>query len=406
MIKYPCSNQSNKDQPTLLGYIIMDVYLDNAATTRVSAGAAQAMMQMLTEDYGNPSSLHNKGFIAEKAVEESRMVIANAMKVQKNDLFFTSGGTESNNMVLHGIIEAYKRSGNHILISDIEHASVKDAAFHYEALGYEVTCVPVDAHGYIDPLVLASMVREDTILVSIMHVNNEIGTIQPMASLVKAVKDKNAATVFHVDAVQSFGKYLLYPSRIGVDLMTVSAHKIHGPKGVGALYVSPKVRLIPLVYGGDQQKGVRSGTENVPGIVGFGIAAKEAYEQMDQRQGHISDLRKYCANALLAKIEDVAMNSDLEKGAYHILNIRVIGVKSEVLLHTLEEAGIYVSTGSACSSNKKHHSSTLQALGQKGDATDQAIRLSFSKDTTKEEIDYLVNQLVIAVPMLRRFKKK
>jgi len=384
----------------------MEVYLDNAATTRVSLNAAQAMMRMLTEDYGNPSSLHNKGFVAEKAVEESRSIIAGAMKVSKNELFFTSGGTEANNMVIHGVVEAYKRSGKHILISDIEHASVKDSAFHFEELGYEVESIPVNHQGYIDSDTLTSMVREDTILVSIMHVNNEIGTIQPMEALLGAVKAKNSDTVFHVDAIQSFGKIHLYPSRLGIDLMTVSAHKIHGPKGAGALYVSPKVRLIPLVYGGDQQKGVRSGTENVPGIVGFGVAAKEAYEQMDERKATISDIRQYCAESLLSKIENIEINSDLENGAYHILNIRVVGVKSEVLLHTLEEAGIYVSTGSACSSNKKHHSSTLQALGQNKDATDQAIRLSFCKDNTREEIDYLVEQMVKVVPMLRRFKRK
>lgn len=384
----------------------MEVYLDNAATTRVSSNAAQAMMKMLTEDYGNPSSLHNKGFIAEKAVEESRSIIANAMKVSKKELYFTSGGTEGNNMVLHGVVEAYKRSGKHLLISDIEHPSVREAAFHYETLGYEVDCIPVDDLGYIDPVTLASMVREDTIFVSVMHVNNEIGTIQPIEALVEAVKSKNKETIFHVDGVQSFGKYQFYPSRLGVDLMTISGHKIHGPKGVGALYIGPKVRLIPLVYGGNQQKGVRSGTENVPGIVGFGVATKEAYDEMEERTAIIHDLRSYCANALLTKLDDIVFNSDLVNGAYHILNIRVVGVKSEVLLHTLEEAGIYVSTGSACSANKKHHSSTLQALGQASEASDQAIRLSFCKDNSHEDIDYMIDKLLAVLPMLRRFSKK
>lgn len=384
----------------------MEVYLDNAATTRVSGTAAEAMMIMLTQDYGNPSSLHNKGYAAEKAVEESRRIIAGAMKVSKTDIFFTSGGTEGNNMVLHGVAEAYKRNGKHMLISDIEHPSVKDAAFHYETLGYEVETIPVDHQGYVAADTLAALVREDTILVSVMHVNNEIGTIQPIETLCKAVKAKNSRTVFHVDAVQSFGKYLLYPNRLGVDVMTISAHKIHGPKGSGALYISPKIRLVPLVYGGGQQKGVRSGTENVPGIVGLGVAAKEAYDAIEERRLHISEIKSYCAELLAEKVDGITFNSDLIGGAYHILNIRVTGVKSEVLLHTLEETGIYVSTGSACSSNKRHHSSTLQALGQDSIATDQALRVSFCKDNTKEEIAYFVEQMVKSIPMLRRFRRK
>ncbi len=384
----------------------MEVYFDNAATTRVSEAAAKAMIKMLREDFGNPSSLHNKGFCAEKAVEESRSILAATMKVSKNDVYFTSGGTEGNNMALHGVVEAYKRRGKHLLISDIEHASVKEAAFHYEALGYEVDTIPVDALGYIQEEQLLGLIRNDTILVSVMHINNEIGTIQPLTQLVKAIKAKNNQVIVHVDAVQSYGKYILYPERVGVDLMTISAHKIHGPKGVGALYVSPKIRLIPLVYGGDQQKGVRSGTENVPGIVGFGVAAKEAYDSLEVRKSYIEGLRRYCVERLMAAMDDVAINGDLKDGAFHILNIRVSGVKSEVLLHTLEEGGIYVSTGSACSSNKKHHSSTLQALGQNGTETDQALRLSFCIDNTKEEIDYFVEQMNLAVPMLRRFQKR
>lgn len=384
----------------------MEVYFDNAATTRVSDGAAGAMMTMLTQDYGNPSSLHQKGFEAEKAVEEARKIIADAMKVAKNDVYFTSGGTEGNNMVLHGVSHAYKRRGKHILVSDIEHPSVKDAAYKLTEEGYEVEAVPVDGKGYVTVATLSAMVREDTILVSVMHVNNEIGTIQPMESLVKAVKEKNADTLVHVDAVQSFGKYRLYPSRAGIDLMTLSGHKIHGPKGAGALYVGPKVRLTPLVYGGDQQKGVRSGTENVPGIVGLGVAAGEAYRELDSRKAHITDLRNHCIRRLSEDVTAIEFNSDLEQGAYHILNFRAVGVKSEVLLHTLEEQGIYVSTGSACSANKKHHSSTLQALGQDSEATDQAIRVSFSTYNRREEVDYFIEQLQTALPMLRRFTKK
>ncbi len=252
------------------------------------------------------------------------------------------------------------------------------------------------------------MVREDTLLVSVMHVNNEIGTMQNLEEITKAVKEKNSKTLIHVDGgVQSFGKYTLAPSRIGIDLMTVSAHKIHGPKGAGALYVAPGVRLKPMLVGGDQQKGVRSGTENVAGIVGLGVAAKEAYDNIEANSNYIKGIRAYLIDQLITKVDGVEFNSDVENGAYHILNVRLIGVKSEVLLHTLEESGIYVSTGgSACSSNKKHHSSTLQALGQDPVATDQAIRFSFSKYNSKEEVDYLIEKLNEVLPMLRRFVRK
>ena len=384
----------------------MEIYFDNAATTKVSETAAAAMMAMLTENYGNPSSLHNKGFAAEKAVEESRGILAAAMKVSKNDIYFTSGGTEANNMVLQGVADAYQRKGKHILISGIEHPSVSSAAYRLEELGFHIEAIPVEAYGYVNPKVLGDMVREDTILVSVMHVNNEIGTIQDLAGLAKSVKGSNPDCLFHADAIQSFGKYPLYPDRIGVDLLTVSGHKIHGPKGVGALYLSPKVRLIPILYGGDQQKGIRSGTENVPGIVGFGVAAKEAYGELDQRRKTIESIRRYCIEQIKEHLTDIEINSDVDKGAYHILNIRVMGVKSEVMLHTLEDAEIYVSTGSACSSNKKQHSSTLQALGQDSDATDQALRISFSKDNTLEEVDRFIETMVKSVPMLRRFRKK
>lgn len=384
----------------------MEVYFDNAATTKVSDKAAQAMFEILTENYGNPSSLHNKGFAAEKEVEQSRQTIASILKVQKKEVYFTSGGTEANNMVLYGVLNAYQREGKHVLVSSIEHPSVKDAAFSFESLGYEIETIPTDEKGYIDPSVIQKLVREDTILVSFMHVNNEIGTVQDADAIVKAIKAANRNTIIHMDAVQSFGKYELYPSRIGIDLFSISAHKIHGPKGCGAVYVSPKVRMKPLFVGGSQQNGVRSGTENVPGIVGFGIAAEEAYKDLDVNKTHIQMIRDYAVEQLSSRVEGIEFNSDVDRGAYHILNLRVVGVKSEVLLHTLEEAGIYVSTGSACSSNKKNHSSTLQAIGQDSDATDQAIRLSFSKFNTKAEVDYLVEKLNQSLPLLRRFIRK
>ncbi len=382
----------------------MEVYLDNAATTRVLDEAAQAMMEMLTSTYGNPSSLHDKGFAAEKKIEEARQVIANTLKVNKKTIYFTSGGTEGNNTLLYGAMNAYKREGKHVLVSDIEHPSVREAALAYEE-EFDVELIPVDDKGYVDIKVLTELLRPDTILVSIMHVNNEIGTIQDLDALIGVIKERSPKAKIHVDAVQSFGKYTLHPERIGVDMMTISAHKIHGPKGVGAIYVNQGCRLKPLFYGGSQQKGIRSGTENVPGIVGFGIAAREAYKHLDERKQHISEVRDLCIEEL-KKIEGISFNSDIEKGAYHILNIRVEGVKSEVLLHSLEEQNIYVSTGSACSSNKKNHSTTLQAMRQSSDATDQAIRLSFSFYNSKEDVKCLAQQLTTLTPMLRRFRRK
>lgn len=384
----------------------MEVYFDNAATTKVSDGAAKAMMEVLTIDYGNPSSLHNKGFEAEKRVENSRQIIAGSLKVPKKEVYFTSGGTEANNMVLYGVLNAYMRNGKHVLVSSIEHPSVKDAAYEYETLGYEVEAIPTDDKGYIVPEDLAALVREDTILISFMHVNNEIGTIQDVEAIVKAVRAVNEKVVIHMDGVQSYGKYELYPARLGIDVYSISAHKIHGPKGCGAIYLSSKVRMKPLLTGGSQQNGVRSGTENVPGIVGFGVAASEAYAQLAENKAHIEAIRNYMIESLSDKALNIEFNSDVKKGAYHILNIRVVGVKSEVLLHTLEEANIYVSTGSACSSNKKHHSSTLQALGQNSEETDQAIRLSFSKYNTLEEVDYFIDKLNQSLPLLRRFIRK
>lgn len=384
----------------------MEVYFDNAATSRVSEETARKMFDIVTKTYGNPSSLHNKGFKAEKEVENSRQIIASALKVQKKDIYFTSGGTEGNNIIVYGVLNAYKRKGKHILISSIEHPSIKETVYFYEELGYEIEEIPVNNKGYINQEKLFEMIRKDTILVSIIHVNNEIGTIQEIESIAKGIKLKNETALFHIDAVQSFGKYRLIPSRIGVDLLTLSAHKIHGPKGVGAIYVAPNVRLTPLVHGGNQQKGVRPGTENVSGIVGLGSATQVAYEQLSDIKAHISGIRAYMVEQLKEHITDIEFNSDIEHGAYHILNIRIKNVKSEVILHTLEELNIYVSSGSACSSNKRQHRFVLQAIGKTVEEADQAIRFSFSKYNTLEEVDFCINKLKECLPVLRRFIRK
>jgi cysteine desulfurase len=283
---------------------------------------------------------------------------------------------------------------------------VKEAVFAAEVLGYEVEVIPVDENGYINIDTLIGMIRKETVLVTVMQVNNEIGVIQDIESIGNRIKAQNHMTFFHVDGVQSYGKYHINPLKAKVDALTISAHKIHGPKGCGAIYVSEKVRLTPILHGGSQQRSVRSGTENVPGIVGLGIAAKEAYDSLDIASKHILGIKTYMIEQLTTNVEGIEFNGNVKETAYHILNIRVIGVKSEVLLHTLEDHNIFVSTGSACSSNKKNHSSTLMALNQNSDQTDQAIRLSFSKYNTLEEVDYFIEQLNSNLPTLRRFVRK
>ncbi|PKM66970.1 MAG: cysteine desulfurase NifS [Firmicutes bacterium HGW-Firmicutes-2] len=384
----------------------MEIYFDNAATTKVSEKVAQAMLHMLTHNYGNPSSLHQKGFEAEKAIENSRQIIAQTLKVNKKEIYFTSGGTEANNIAITGVTTSNKRGGKHILVSAIEHPSVKETVRHLETIGYEVESIPTDGMGYIQIEALEQLIRQDTLLVSIMYVNNEIGTIQDMATIGKLIKTINPKTLFHVDAIQAFGKYILTPGKDQIDIMTISGHKLHGPKGIGAIYIKDGTKVAPLFHGGRQESGIRSGTENVSGIIGFGMATEEAYHQLQDHRTHIEGIKEHMIMRLTNDVPDITFNGDIEKGAYHILNMGVSGVKSEVLLHALEELEIYVSTGSACSSKKKNHSITLSALNLTHDEKDNAIRMSFSKYNTLDEVDQFIEQLNKLLPILRRFKRK
>ena len=270
----------------------MEAYLDNCATTRVFDKVREAVDYAMLENYGNPSSKHMKGVQAEKLIREAREIIAGTLKVKDKEIVFTSGGTESNNMALIGTALAAKRRGKHIITTVMEHASIHKPLEFLEEMGYEVTYLPVDGYGHISPEELAAAVREDTILVTIMYVNNEMGAVQDMAALSAAVKAKNPNTVFHADAIQAYGKYVIRPKKEGIDLLSVSGHKIHGPKGTGFLYISEKVRLHPIIFGGGQQKDMRSGTENVPGCYGLGIAAKEIYTDHEDRIGHLYALRE------------------------------------------------------------------------------------------------------------------
>lgn len=384
----------------------MKAYLDNSATTKCSGRAVDLMIKILSEDYGNPSSLHSMGADAEKYIKDARKKIAKTIKAEEKEIVFTSGGTESNNLAILGGVEANKRAGNHIITTSVEHASVWQPMKHLEELGYRVTYLPVDEFGVISLDALDAALDEDTIFVSMMQVNNEIGTIEPIAEAAKRIRAKAGGALIHVDAIQSYGKMIIHPKKLDIDMLSVSGHKIHGPKGSGFLYVREKTKLRPILFGGGQQKGIRSGTENVPAIAGLGEAAAEIYENMQKKTDHMYDLRDYFIREV-TKIKDVTVNGKMEReSAPHIISVSVAGVRSEVLLHSLEEKEIYVSAGSACSSNKPSVSRTLQAIGLKKDLLDSTVRFSLCEDTTKEEIDYALEALEEIIPFRRKFIRK
>ncbi len=383
----------------------MQCYFDNSATTRCSETVADLMHKVLCEDYGNPSSLHNVGMQGEMYVRNARAQIAKTLKVNEKEIYFTSGGTESNNFAIIGAAMANKRAGNHVITTKVEHPSVVNPFAYLEEQGFEVTYLSVDAYGVISLTELEAAMREDTILVSIMHVNNEIGAVEPIEEAAKIIKAKNPSCVFHVDAIQSYGKYRIYPKKIGVDLLSVSGHKIHGPKGSGFLFIREKTKIKPIILGGGQESGYRSGTENVPAIAGLGQAAVEIYDDFDAHRQKMYALRGRLIERL-QEIEGVSINGHLdESNAPHIVSVSVSGVRAEVLLHALEDREIYVSAGSACSSNKPAISKTLQAIGLKSELLDSTVRMSFSIHTTVEEIDYVADAMAELVPMLSKYTR-
>lgn len=391
----------------------MIAYLDNSATTRVYEPVQELMKTLMDRDYGNPSSLHRMGMEAENYVKEAAGRIAATLKVDPKDIIFTSGGTESNNMALYGTAMSYHRMGKHIITTSIEHASIGAPLHFLEEQGFRVTYLPVDKKGCVSLEALKAAICPETILVSVMYVNNEIGTIQPVEEIAQIVHGANPHTVFHVDAIQAYGKLVIRPKRQGIDLLSVSSHKFHGPKGVGFLYCSPRVRLHPIILGGGQQKGMRSGTENVPGIAGMGLAAQMVYENHEEKAAHLNELRSRFLKGI-HEIDGVSVNgwdetTDKEAAAYrapHVVSVSVDGVRSEVLLHALEDKGVYVSAGSACSSNKPSVSSTLKAIGVKKEYLDSTVRFSFSIFTTDEEIDYAVAMLKETLPVLQRYRRR
>ena len=384
----------------------MEVYLDNSATTACFPEVANLMTQILCEHYGNPSSMHRKGLEAEHYLKEAKDTFARILKVNARELFFTSGGTESDNLALIGCAWANHRSGRHIISTKIEHPAILEPLAYLEKQGFEVTYLPVDEQGIIRLSDLEAALRKDTIIVSIMHTNNEIGSLQPIAEAGQLIKRINPKCLFHVDAVQGFGKARIYPKKMNIDLLSASSHKIHGPKGVGLLYVSDKVKIVPINFGGGQQKNLRSGTENVAGIAGMAMAAGMLYDKLDEEVIGLYDLKQYFVEGL-SKIPDTQVNGFTDgRSAPHVISFSVRGVRSEVLLHALEDKGIYVSAGSACASNHPQTSKTLMAIGLDKSLWDSTIRFSMSVFTTKEEIDYTLQTLYDMIPMLRKFTRR
>ena len=384
----------------------MEVYLDNSSTTRCFDEVAQLTHKILCEHYGNPSSMHHKGVEAEQYVRDARETLAKILKVSEKEILFTSGGTESDNIALIGTAMANHRRGRHLITTRIEHPAVLQPMAYLQNQGFEVTYLPVDKEGRIRLQDLERAIRQDTILVSIMHTNNEIGSIQPIAEPGALIKRCNPQTLFHVDAVQGFGKFRIYPKKMQIDMLSVSAHKIHGPKGIGFLYVREGAKVNPIMYGGGQQKGMRSGTENVAGIAGMAMAAEMVYRDLDRDMEKMYGLREMLISGA-SRIEGIRVNGcPGREGTAHIVSLSVPGVRSEVLLHALEERGIYVSAGSACAAHKPQPSATLKAIGVEKELLESTIRFSLSVFTTKEEIEYTVQALCEMVPMLRKYMRR
>ncbi len=397
----------------------MIAYLDNAATTKVSENVFEKMKSVFLTDFGNPSSMHRLGMDAEQYIKESKEIISKILKCDPSEIVFTSGGTESNNMALIGAALANNRKGKHIITTRMEHASVYNPVFFLESMGYEISFAPVDSQGHVILDELLGLIRDDTIMVSVMLVNNEIGSVNDVAAISEAVKRKNPDIIFHVDAIQAFGKMKVVPKNLGIDMLSVSGHKILGPKGSGFLYIKKGIKIKPIIYGGGQEKGMRSGTENVPAISGLGQAAKDAYDNLDRNREHMYALKERLIRGLLT-LDNVCVHTFGKSGediedlhekvlltAPHIVSCGFEGLsRSEVLLHALEDKNVYVSSGSACSSNHPDISGTLKAIGVENKYLNSTLRFSFAATTSEEEIDYCIDCLKELLPVLRKYTRK
>lgn len=365
------------------------IYLDNSATTKQYEEVNKAMLLAMEECFGNPSSLHRLGMQAEKKVKEARGTIAKAMGILPEELYFTSGGTESDNTAVRGAAEAGKRAGKRIITTSVEHPAVLEPCRRLEAQGYEVVYLGVDKDGIVSAEAVKAALTKDTVLVSIMAVNNETGAIMPIGDISKIIRSYNEANktnvLFHSDLVQSFGKVDIDLKLL--DMASISAHKIHGPKGIGALYVRKGVNIEPFMLGGGQEKHMRSGTENVPAIIGFAEAVRLCSENFAERIEAMNKAKSTLLKAIVENVGDIRINSPAENCAPSVLNVSFMGTRGEVLLHSLEQKGVYVSTGSACSSNHKNSvSHVLKAMGLTDKEIEGAIRFSFSEFNTEEDM--------------------
>lgn len=377
-----------------------DIYLDNSATTRPYDEVVGHMADVASNTYGNPSSMHTLGIEAERLVKSARESLARALGADPREIYFTSGGTESNNMAIRGYLEGNPRKGRHIITTAIEHPSVLEVFKMLLKQGFSVDLIGVDSDGRIKLDELASKINGETALISMILVNNETGTVQPVDEVISIRDRLNAVTAVHIDAVQAFGKLRLNPAKMGVQLMSVSSHKIHGPKGVGALYAAKSARLKPLMYGGGQESLMRSGTENVPGIAGFGLAAETTLKNLEENYSIVTALkRSFILGLQESGLEHTVLSP--EKSSPYILNVSFPGLKAEVLLHHLEERNIYVSTGSACSSRRNVRSHVLSSMGLAPGLIDGAVRFSFSAFNTEDEIKKTVTALEDIVPRIR-----
>ena len=379
----------------------MEVYFDNSATTRVYPEVADIMVKVMTEDYGNPSSLHMMGVRAENYIKETTKELTGVLKCRDDEIIYTSCGTESNNLAIIGTSLAKRRKGKSIITTSVEHASVRAVMEFLEKEGFDITYIDPDKNGKIDPKDVQNAITDDTILISCMMINNEIGAVQPVEEISRIIKNSKKDIVFHVDAIQSFGKIPVIPARIGADLVSVSGHKIHGPKGSGFLYVKKGTLLRPLLYGGGQQRNMRSGTENVPAIAGLGAAVKKTFEDFDAKTSHIRTVRDDFVKKVTSLTDVVSHSQD----APHIASIGFTGVRAEVMLHALEERGIYISSGSACSSNKKSVSRTLQSIGLSDAEIECTVRFSFGEENTIDEVDYAIGVILEILPILRHYTR-
>ncbi|MDO5563630.1 MAG: cysteine desulfurase family protein [Eubacteriales bacterium] len=390
--------------------IFNEIYFDNAATTKVHKEVADLAYNIMTKDYGNPSSKHRKGFEAEEIVKKANVQIADILKCNENEIVWTSGGTESDNYALIGAAFSYQRRGKHIISSNIEHPAIYKTLEYLSKFGFEITYLKVDKDGKVNPQDLKNNIRKDTILISIMHINNEIGSINDIENLAKISKNENPQVIFHTDAIQSFGKFKIYPKLMNIDMVSVSGHKIHSPKGIGFLYINKNINLLPIINGGGQQKNRRSGTHNTVGIACLAEASKMAYTNFDEKMNKIIIIKNLFLdglNNLNEEIGGIKINSKKDfYSAPQILSVTINGIKAEVILHALEEKNIFVSSGSACSSNHPDLSGTLKAIGLSNEEIDSTIRFSFSIYNEIEEVEYTLKELKQIIINLRKYTKK